>query len=86
VAAPFGSGISAAAAGKLKIPPIYLVIGASCLQTIGFSLLSTLPQSREEANSQYGYQIIAGFGVGINISTLFLMTPYSIKEKRDEGK
>lgn len=85
-AAPIGSGVSAAIAGKFKVPPLYLVIGASCLQVIGFALLSTLPLSNNEANAQYGYQIIAGFGVGINISTLTIMTPYSIEEEKDMCK
>lgn len=69
--------------GKFKVPPLYMVLSASCLQIIGFSLLSSLPLSTKESNAQYGYQVIAGFGVGINISTLIIMAPYSIREKRD---
>ncbi|CAG8958366.1 hypothetical protein HYFRA_00011043, partial [Hymenoscyphus fraxineus] len=83
VACPFGSAISATIAGKLKVPPLYMVICASCLQIFGFALLSSLPLSIEESRAQYGYQVIAGLGVGINISTLIIMVPYSIKEKRD---
>jgi hypothetical protein len=45
--------------------------------------LSTLPTSDKTSNAQYGYQVIAGFGVGINISTLIIMTPYSV-EPRDK--
>ena len=84
-ATPVGSLLSSLMAGKLKIPPIYLVITASCLQVVGFSLLSTLPVVRHISNTQYGYEVIAGFGVGINISTLVLMTPFSV-QKRDQGK
>lgn len=72
-------------AGKLKVPPIYLVLIASTLQVIGFTLLSTLPTSGDFIlHAQYGYEVIAGFGVGVNISTLMLMTPFSV-EKRDQG-
>ncbi|KAH8685445.1 MFS multidrug transporter-like protein [Tricladium varicosporioides] len=85
LAAPIGSVVSAAIAGKFKVPPIYLVIGGSCLQVIGFALLSTLPLIARMVPEQYGYQVIAGFGVGINISTLIVMTPYSIKEARDKA-
>ncbi len=85
VASPIGSIASSLIAGKLKIPPIYLVIGASSLQVIGFALLSTLPATSDTLTAQYGYEAIAGFGCGVNISLLMLMTPFSI-EKRDQGK
>lgn len=83
-ASPVGSVVSAVIAGKAKIPPIYLVLFASCLQVVGFALLSTIPTGTGLFRAQYGYEVIAGFGVGINISTLILMTPFSV-EKRDQG-
>ena len=83
-AAPVGSIVSSMVAGKLKIPPIYLVVTASCLQIVGFSMLSTLPDVKYMLRAQYGYEVVAGFGVGINISTLVLMTPASV-QKRDQG-
>ena len=83
-AAPLGSAISASIAGKLKVPPIYLVMCASTLQVIGFALLSTLKFSNNVHAAQYGYEVIAGFGCGINISILVLMTPFSV-ERRDQG-
>ncbi len=83
-ATPVGSIVSSMVAGKMKIPPIYLVVTASCLQIVGFSLLSTLPVVKYIPRAQYGYEVIAGFGVGINISTLVLMTPASV-QKRDQG-
>ncbi|KAM0308687.1 hypothetical protein ACHAO8_009778 [Botrytis cinerea] len=85
VLAPVGSVISAVLAGKVKVPPIYLVLIASCIQVIGFALLSTLPIAAAVSSAQYGYQVIAGFGVGINISTLILMTPYSVADPRDKS-
>lgn len=84
VSAPLGSIVASIVAGKAKIPPIYLVIGASSLQVIGFTLLSTLPITNRTSQAQYGYEVIAGFGCGVNISTLMLMTPFSV-EKRDQG-
>lgn len=83
-AAPVGSVISAMVAGKIKLPPIYIVIFASILQVIGFVLLSTLPASSRLDHAQYGYEIIAGFGCGVNISLLLLMTPFTV-EPRDKG-
>ena len=82
-AAPLGSAASALIAGKLKVPPIYLVMCASALQVIGFVLLSTLSFTPNVTAAHYGYEVLAGFGCGINISLLILMTPFSI-EKRDQ--
>lgn len=84
-AAPLGSMASAIVASKMQVPPIYLVIFASVLQIIGFALLSTLPASSELIPAQYGYEVIAGFGCGINISLLMLMAPFSVTDQ-DKGK
>lgn len=84
VSAPLGSIMASIVAGKAKVPPIYLVIGASSLQVIGLALLSTLPITNRTSQAQYGYEVIAGFGCGVNISTLMLMTPFSV-EKKDQG-
>jgi len=81
---PIGSMISSMIAGKYKVPLIYMVIIASALQVIGFSLLSFAPVTHLSP-VQYGYQIIAGFGTGTNISTLILITPFSVS-KKDQGK
>ena len=85
VGSPIGSIVGSMVAGKFKIPPIYLVVVASFLQVIGFALLATLPISTSTSPSQYGFEAIAGFGCGINISLLMLMTPFCV-EKRDQGR
>ncbi|KAE8163989.1 MFS general substrate transporter [Aspergillus tamarii] len=81
VAAPVGSALSSAVAKALKIPLVYLVLLASVIQVVGFALLSTLSASLTITAAQYGYQIIAGFGCGINISLLILMTPFTVEER-----
>lgn len=83
VLTPVGSGISAAIAGKAKVPPIYLMLVGAVIQIIGFALLSTGATGTSPSNAQYGYQAIAGFGVGMNLSNLILMTPFAV-EKRDK--
>ncbi|KAF7921517.1 uncharacterized protein EAE97_011306 [Botrytis byssoidea] len=82
---PVGSIVSTVVAGKAKVPPIFLIIIGSGLQIVGFALLSTLTVSEVTPVSQYGFQVIAGFGVGINLSTLLLITPYSIPEPADKA-
>jgi len=84
-AAPIGSMVASTVASKLKVPPIYLVLCSSTLQVIGFALLATLTESSTIPARMYGFQVIAGFGCGINISTLVLMVPFCV-EFRDKGK
>jgi hypothetical protein len=84
-AAPIGSVFSSILAGKLKTPAIYMVFLSGVLQTIGFALLASLPESSQIPARTYGFQVIAGFGCGINISTLLLMVPFVV-EARDKGK
>ncbi|TGO56767.1 hypothetical protein BCON_0073g00010 [Botryotinia convoluta] len=81
---PVGSIVSTVVAGKAKVPPIFLIMIGSSLQIVGFTLLSTLTISRVTPVSQYRFQVIASFGVGINLSTLLLITPYSISEPADK--
>lgn len=83
VLSPIGSGVSAAIAGKAKIPPIYLMPVGAIIQIIGFALLSTGSTGTSPDKAQYGYQAIAGFGVGMNLSILILMTPFAA-ENRDK--
>ncbi|KAI1254222.1 hypothetical protein MGN70_004618 [Eutypa lata] len=81
LATPFGSAIASTVAKALKVPPIYLVLFASILQVIGLALMSTLPTFQPVTASQYGYEIIAGFGCGINIALLLLMAPFCVQER-----
>lgn len=83
VSTPIGTGVCAAIAGRAKIPPIYLIPLGAMIQILGFALLSTAPTGTSPSNAQYGYQVIAGFGVGMNLSCLVVMTPFSV-EKRDK--
>jgi Na+/melibiose symporter-like transporter len=83
--APVGAVVTSTIAGKLKVPPLYLIIIGSILQVIGFALLATLPGSSVLHPRTYGYEIIAGFGSGINGSLLLLMMPFAV-EARDRGK
>ncbi|KAF1974063.1 MFS general substrate transporter [Bimuria novae-zelandiae CBS 107.79] len=78
--APISSAVSAAFAKK-GVPPIYLVVGASALEVVGFSLLGTITPSTAITARQYGYEILAGFGCGSNISLLVLLVPFSVQPK-----
>jgi hypothetical protein len=82
---PVGSIATAALAGKAKIPPVYLFIIASALQTAGCALLSISPTTGNISKAQYGYQAISGIAIGSNLATVTVMTPFTV-EKRDKCK
>ncbi|KAH7385161.1 major facilitator superfamily domain-containing protein [Phaeosphaeria sp. MPI-PUGE-AT-0046c] len=78
-ASALGTGVSEILAKKG--PVVYVVIVLGVLQTIGFALLATLPYSASVPARTYGYQIIAGFGCGINSSTLLLLVPFVVNPR-----
>ncbi|OJJ67087.1 hypothetical protein ASPBRDRAFT_661755 [Aspergillus brasiliensis CBS 101740] len=84
IAGPVASALAPGVAKLFKIPLLYLVLFASLLQVVGYALLGTLPESLSIAAAQYGYQVLAGFGCGINITLLILIAPFTI-EKRDNA-
>lgn len=84
-AAPLGSLVASVLAGKFRIPILYLVAVAGLLQTLGFVLLASLPESSHVYPRAYGFQIIAGFGCGINVCMLLLSVPFVV-ESRDKGE
>ncbi|KAI0100756.1 putative multidrug resistance protein fnx1 [Nemania sp. FL0031] len=81
---PVGSIFASILAGKYKVPPIYLLILGSILQVLGFALIGTLPSTLSIPNRIYGFQILAGWGCGINFSLLFILIPF-FNEKQDHA-
>ncbi|KAE8382490.1 major facilitator superfamily domain-containing protein [Aspergillus bertholletiae] len=65
-----------------RIPFVYLILFGSVLHTVGMALLSVLPQSDSFPSAGYGYEVIAGAGVGITIGICVLAVPYVV-ETRD---
>ncbi|KAF5855224.1 hypothetical protein ETB97_009653 [Aspergillus alliaceus] len=65
-----------------RIPFVYLIFAGSILHTVGMVLLSTLPQSDSFPRAGYGYEVIAGVGIGISIGICILAVPYVV-ETRD---
>ena len=84
-AALISSAFSFMWAKKFKNPMLFIVLVAGVLQAIGFALLASLPATSQGMPRAYGFQVIAGFGCGINISTLLLIVPFVV-EYRDKGK
>ncbi|KAI1425930.1 putative multidrug resistance protein fnx1 [Xylaria sp. FL1777] len=81
---PIGSIFASILAGKAKIPPVYLLILGSVLQVLGFALIGTLPSTLDIPTRIYGFQVLAGWGCGINFSLLFILIPF-VNKPRDNA-
>lgn len=81
IASPIGSVLAPTICKKAKVPPIYLCLVGSALQVIGCALLSTIPNHASIFHGQYGYQVIAGIGVGISLACLVVMAPFTVEER-----
>lgn len=73
------------ASRKFRIPVVYFALLGSIFHTVGMALLSILPETESYPSEGYGYEAIAGAGVGITIGILTLAVPF-IVETRDLGK
>ncbi|PKX89046.1 MFS general substrate transporter [Aspergillus novofumigatus IBT 16806] len=71
LASPFATALSGFLTGNLKIPPFYLILGASVLQLIGVSLSCSYPSDQAEVPpSQYGFEVIMGIGFRLGLTTI----------------
>ncbi|KAF5867863.1 putative mfs multidrug transporter protein [Botrytis fragariae] len=76
--------VSPTLAGRLKVPPIYIVMIGSCIQTVGFALMGTIPVTLQIPSRIYAYEVIAGLGCGLVFPLLFVMVPF-VAEPRDRA-
>ncbi|KAL5358230.1 major facilitator superfamily domain-containing protein [Aspergillus floccosus] len=67
---------------KGHIPFVYFALAGSILHIVGMALLSCLPENNEFPAAGYGYEVIAGAGIGTTIGILILAVPYVV-ETRD---
>ncbi|KAM0145728.1 hypothetical protein ACHAQE_011114 [Botrytis cinerea] len=78
---PVGSMVTAGVEGKLKVPPLYMFIAASCLQIAAFTLLSFSPTDSHINHAQYGYQAMAAIAIGSSLASLTVMAPFMVEER-----
>ncbi|KAF7899502.1 hypothetical protein EAF00_003838 [Botryotinia globosa] len=76
-----GSAITGGLTAKGRIPPIHVLTAATVLQILGTGLLYSIPVTAHMPASFYGYEVLAGMGVGLGLTTLLSITPF-IVEKR----
>ncbi|KAI1342767.1 putative multidrug resistance protein fnx1 [Xylariaceae sp. FL0016] len=80
VMVPLGTIFASTLAGKLKIPILYIFLAGASLQVLGFALLGTLPTSLTIPSRIYGFQVIAGWGCGMNFSLLLVAVPFVVQK------
>lgn len=67
---------------KARIPPLYLIIAGSCFQFLGVGLLCSLsPTPMLEQRKQYGFEVIAGVGFGLVLTSLLTLIPLVVEVK-----
>ena len=82
---PVGSSLAATLMGRARVRPEYILSTGGILEVIGVIFLSKTSTGLQIARAQYGFQILAGTGVGFFNAALILLVPY-VLEKRDLGK
>jgi drug/metabolite transporter (DMT)-like permease len=83
---PAGSFLVNVLLKKIKrLPPVYLVLFGAMLQLSGLALFAALTNSPDPGKKQYGFQALAGLGLGMAFGTLVVMIPFAV-EDRDIGE
>lgn len=73
----FSAAIGAAfsmVASKHKIPVVHVLLFNAILQTVGMTLLSTLPNTADFPSRGYAYMVISGIGMGGSFGMMQLAT------------
>ncbi|KAJ5595531.1 MFS general substrate transporter [Penicillium hispanicum] len=79
---PFATALSGFLTGNMKVPPFYLIFGASVLQLIGVGLSCSYPTDQTEVPpSQYGFEVIMGIGFGMGLTTILTFARTVVEEK-----
>ena len=81
---PFGSALTGPLTSSLKVPPIGVIFLGAVLQTVGLALSYNLTVGLKVPAAQYGFEAMIGFGCGLTLTTLILITP-SVVGKKDLG-
>ncbi|KAE8353172.1 major facilitator superfamily domain-containing protein [Aspergillus coremiiformis] len=80
--ATLSTSIACIACLRGRIPFVYFILFGSLLHVVGMALFITLPQTNSFPSAGYGYEVLAGTGVGTTIGICILAVPYVV-ERRD---
>ncbi|KAF5868961.1 putative mfs multidrug transporter protein [Botrytis fragariae] len=82
ISIPFGSFIGGFLVQKLCIPFIWVLMGFAPLQIAGLVLLGFSSSNKDISRAIYGYQVVAGLGLGGSLGVSIMMIPF-IATKQD---
>jgi hypothetical protein len=75
-----GAAFTGAVCSK-KNYSFYLLILSNILQMVGAGLMTTLDTGGEIESKQYGYQAILGFGFGMGLTSLIIISRVEVREE-----
>lgn len=78
---PVGSMIFSLLSGKSIVPAEYGLLISVSLVTVGTGLLSSLPTDHSIWSGIFGYEVVAGLGLGAAMPTYFILLYTSVEEK-----
>lgn len=76
---PVGAMVSGMAAKKIPIE--FILIASAAVVFVGVGLISSLPTNQALWAGTYGYEVIAGLGLGLASPPYFMLIATSIAEK-----
>ncbi|KAE8372688.1 major facilitator superfamily domain-containing protein [Aspergillus bertholletiae] len=77
----FGSALTGGLTARGRVPPIMVLLVATMLQILGMGLLYSVPVTADLPARIYGYQILAGLGTGLSLTTLLNIVPFVVKRR-----
>ncbi|PQE29886.1 major facilitator superfamily transporter protein [Rutstroemia sp. NJR-2017a WRK4] len=78
---PVGSIVSNTIISRTKMAPIYLLFCNTALQTLGVSLMQTIPVSGQVPGQLHFFEVMIAFGVGGSFALLIVLNPLCIEPK-----
>lgn len=81
----FGSFIGGVLVQKLCVPFMRVLMGFAPLQIAGLVLLGFSSSNKDIPSAIYGYQVVAGLGLGGSLGVSIMMIPF-IATKQDMGE
>ncbi|THC97904.1 hypothetical protein EYZ11_002602 [Aspergillus tanneri] len=73
-----GSALTGGLTARGRVPPIFVLCTATILQLLGVGLLYSIPVDTNLPAKLYGYQVLAGLGVGLSLTTLLNIVPFIV--------
>ncbi len=85
VGVALGAVAANVAGSKRRLAVVYILLFGALLQVLGLAFLCTFPTTSAFPSKGYGFEVLAGFGLGVTFGCLVLTTPFVV-DQTDLGK